>query len=48
MEVFQREEHVLVWLKQAGVSISDNSPNKVPLSPLRSARRNLRDLHSAA
>jgi hypothetical protein len=39
MEVFQREEHVLVWLKQAGVSISDNSLNKVPLSLFRSARR---------
>jgi hypothetical protein len=47
MDVFQREEHVLAWLGQVGLSVSESRPNKVPLSLLRSERRNLRELHSA-
>jgi hypothetical protein len=47
MDVFQREEHVLAWLKQAGLFVSESSPDKAPLSLLRSARRNLRELYSA-
>ena len=47
MEVFQREEHVLAWLNKAGLSILESSPTRVPLSLLRSARRNLRELRSA-
>ena len=47
MDVSQGEEHVLDWLKQAGLSVAESSHNKVSQSLLRAGRRNLRELHFA-
>ena len=47
MDVSQGEEHVLAWLKQAGLSVAESSHNKCHSPFLRAGRRNLRELHSA-